>query len=556
MAVAGAIAKVYSGASFDQFKTHFSTWRGRGLTYVLRAGVAEWPSLPSLQMALKQVKDAKNRCELDEGVRMFVDCCDWTSHVGVNIMGTLEKLAVGMGIKSNGPEFDLGKALKDFPDLSEASPYEIWMGARGALEKCLPPGLMCPRMCGRIKRASWGYRYLTPTYEHGVLSVEERSLDWVEQDKQETFHFEGRLPDVLSRMGALLLTPEFGHMMLLAMPGRETLNDGVVQPITPGEQAICDSPRLQLYFMGDPTKFASDIEDVRGLEKALEQTMPKVEQGGKVRLLAWRVDPPSKVVMYAGGLVKEGEPLPEPHRLKKLVLDEKTKARPIGGIEVGGKSLDIPHVLRRHAKEKLGWPGMIMEDFGTHTALIEGLSVFCLSPPSLHTRVTLHASPKWDNTHEDPRYAETQTASNGERYREWVCVAEKGQNHKVRLEAHLLESPRTFWTQFAWRRADDSIQWVPVCSSIHPGGLKVLKERVWPTPSEPSNRKDLHALLMSVKSRFIQDLKLLPVREGERVDKNSTSVYVDEQVGQVMVVYAPMESDRLEFIAFQLPSCE
>jgi hypothetical protein len=31
---------------------------------------------------------------------------------------------------------------------------------------------------------------------------------------------------------------------------------------------------------------------------------------------------------------------------------------------------------------------------------------------------------------------------------------------------------------------------------------------------------------------------------------------VDEQVGQVMVVYAPMESDRLEFIAFQLPGCE
>ena len=553
MAVAGAIARVYSGATFEQFKAHFSTWRGRGLTYVLRAGVnSEWPTLPSLQTALNLVKSAGNACELDEGVRRFVDCCDWTSHVGVNIMGTLEKLAVGMGVKSNGPEFDLGKALKGFPDLSEASPYEIWMGARQGLEGCLPPGLLCPRMCGRIKRASWGYPGLTPKYESGVLSVAERSLDWVEPE-QDAFHFEGRLPDVISRMGALLLSPEFGHMMLLAMPGRETLNDGVVKPITPGEQVMCDSPRLQLFFMGDPTKFVSLQEDVVGLERALEQTMPKVEQGVGVRLLAWRVDPPSKVVMYAGGLVKEGEPLPEPHQLKKLVLDEKTKARPFGGIEISGGGMDIPMVLRRHARDKLNWAGMIMEDFGTHTALMEGLAVFCLSPPSLHTRVALSKSPKWDNTHEDPRYAETQTANNGERYREWVCLAEKGQNHKVRLEALLLESPRTFWTQFAWRRADDSIQWVPVCSSIHPGSLKVLKERVWPTPSEPSGRKDLHALLMSVKSRFIQDLKLLPVREGERVDKSSTSVYVDEQVGQVMIAYSPVDSERLEFIAFQLP---
>jgi hypothetical protein len=49
------------------------------------------------------------------------------------------------------------------------------MGARQELEGCLPPGLLCPRMCGRIKRASWGYPGLTPKYESGVLSVAERA---------------------------------------------------------------------------------------------------------------------------------------------------------------------------------------------------------------------------------------------------------------------------------------------------------------------------------------------------------------------------------------------
>ena len=97
--------------------------------------------------------------------------------------------------------------------------------------------------------------------------------------------------------------------------------------------------------------------------RALEQTMPKVEQGVGVKLLAWRVDQPFKVVMFAGSVVKEGEPLPEPHQLKKLVLDEKTKARPFGGIEISGGGMDIPMVLRRHARDKLSWAGMIMEDF-------------------------------------------------------------------------------------------------------------------------------------------------------------------------------------------------
>ena len=37
--------------------------------------------------------------------------------------------------------------------------------------------------------------------------------------------------------------------------------------------------------------------------------------------------------------------------------------RPFGGIEISERDMDIPMVLRRHARDKLSWAGMIMEDF-------------------------------------------------------------------------------------------------------------------------------------------------------------------------------------------------
>jgi hypothetical protein len=550
------------GGGFAEFKNRFECWRGRGLVGVLLAacqrmpGASSWGTEdPHFVEALRAVAACRSEVELEAALHLFVGCLDWEAPEGRGVMAQLEALAVAMGVKSNGPEFDLSRALKKFPDFTQKNEaHEIWTQARGALEECFPPGSL---LVGS-KRASWGLACLTPVYQRGVLSVAERSLEWLEP--QALAPAPTRVQDVVSRLGAILLSPEFGHLMMLAMPGRETLADGVAKPITAGEREVCATPRLLLHFMAAPGRLLSEPEDIVGLQAALEARMPRTLIGGPARLLAWRVDPPRSVVLYGGPVIAPGEPVGPPHLLKKLLVDERTAARPFGAIEaLPTPPHDIPGLLARrlayHAQNSWEWPGVIMEATGVHTALMEGLACFCLSRPQLHTEVRLHASPKWDNAHEDARYAETQLGANGRRYREWVSVSAGSPAQKVRLEAHLVEAKTTHWTQFAWRRADDSIDWVRVCSSVPPGGLIVLKERVWPDASPPpaSVRRDLHALLLSVKAKYLQNLGLLPMRvPNQRVEPTSTSVYTDEPAGQVLLCYAPVGGETLEFMAFEL----
>jgi hypothetical protein len=155
-------------------------------------------------------------------------------------------------------------------------------------------------------------------------------------------------------------------------------------------------------------------------------------------------------------------------------------------------------------------------------------------------QVMIHSSLPWDNSvPEDTRYAETQLASNGKRFRDWVCLHDdgKGRTHKCRLESHVMHADVVYRTRFPWVKGD-SVKWVNVASSLRPT-FKVLHDRV-----QGGN------LASAVKCRFLQDLKLLPVRqEGHRVERGNASVYTDE--GQVLLAYAPSGDQRLEFMLFQ-----
>ena len=155
-------------------------------------------------------------------------------------------------------------------------------------------------------------------------------------------------------------------------------------------------------------------------------------------------------------------------------------------------------------------------------------------------QVMIHSSMPWDSSvPEDTRYAETQLASNGRRFRDWVCLHDdgRGKTHKCRLETHVIHADAVYRTRFPWVQGDKTT-WVHVASSVKPT-FKVLHDRV-----HTGN------LASAVKSRFLQDLKLLPVREeGHRVDRGNASVYTDEK--QVMLVYAPSGDQRLEFMLFQ-----
>jgi hypothetical protein len=90
-----------------------------------------------------------------------------------------------------------------------------------------------------------------------------------------------------------------------------------------------------------------------------------------------------------------------------------------------------------------------------------------------------------------------------------------------------------------------------VAASVEPQ-VRILQERGLATGLACDRGA---ALLSSVKTRFMQDLKLLPVRDqGHRVERRNTGVYEDRARGQVLICYAPTGDPdaRIEFLAFGL----
>ena len=113
----------------------------------------------------------------------------------------------------------------------------------------------------------------------------------------------------------------------------------------------------------------------------------------------------------------------------------------------------------------------------TNTCLHEALTCFTFREADLHTKVEVHSSLKWDNEYEDGRYAETQTASNGTRYRDWVSMLENERgNQKSRLDSHVVKYDTLYETMFPWQRSDSKLECVSVSSTLNPD-LRVLRDR-------------------------------------------------------------------------------
>lgn len=123
---------------------------------------------------------------------------------------------------------------------------------------------------------------------------------------------------------------------------------------------------------------------------------------------------------------------------------------------------------------------------------------------------------------------------------------------KCRLDSHAVHADHFYSTLFPWRRDDGTTEWVAVAASVEPQ-VRVLQERR--TPSSGPSPERHAALLSSVKGRFMQDLKLLPLRDpAHRIERRNTSVYADRERGQVLICYAPTGDPdaRIEFLAFGL----
>lgn len=587
------ILRLERGLSWAEHLQRLDAWRETGLLHPLMLAASCMPTLNDwlpVDMhgecapwadVLTEINGARSTEEIGAALASLDSRVDWEGPAGLAIAGLLDRLAVAMRVLSNaapGASCSLDDALARFPDWSEASPACIWKGARQALEQAIPPCMLCLRMSG-FRRGTWGYAALTPVYDGAAVRFAERALEWVEpfeapragsagEPSVEKGRAGSRLQDVLCRMGEIALRPEMGHAMMLALDGLDYLREGSAS-ITENEHGYCRSPALLLRFMSNASRLASEDEDVHEFIQSLFARLPEVRcVRSPAHIVGWRVDPPSRVVVYTGKIPGR--------RLCTALLDERSSAPSVGGIfslppegaSLGpatqavrwGLSGSMLECLRGLLREPLMETLRVDENRQhTHTALPEGLGEMALREPLLHTTVPLHSSLRWDNEREDARYSETQAASNGQRLRDWLAVHRDPANpQKCRLDSHSVGVDHFYCTMFPWRREDGTSAWVDVAASVQPE-VRVLPVRRTAAARDPSGSggggDPLSALLTSVKARFLQDLKLLPVRDPvHRTERANTSIYVDRQNEQVLICYAPTgdPQSRIEFMAFGL----
>ena len=322
--------------------------------------------------------------------------------------------------------------------------------------------------------------------------------------------------------------------MMQAIDGLDYLAGGR-STLTDDERRACASPQLLAHYMSKPHLHSEDA-DVHALIDALFAQLPQVQSvEGRVRLAGWRCEPPQRVVLRT--------------QRGTVLLNERSAAQPVGRILDVTREPPERDVVAQSALATLRAMDPIAETVRrdghtrhTHTALVEALAAMGLDPPMLHSRIPIHTSTAWTNDHLDARYAETQLADNGARFRDWLVVhADPRAPQRCRLDSHTAETDKVYYTLFPWIN-QDATTWVRVASSVEPE-LRVLAQRGKGDVTE--------RLLQSVKARFLQDLKLLPVRDpAHRVERAHTTVYTDPSAGQVMVSYAPTGAGRIEFMLF------
>lgn len=183
------------------------------------------------------------------------------------------------------------------------------------------------------------------------------------------------------------------------------------------------------------------------------------------------------------------------------------------------------------------------------------------------------------------RYAESQTAENGERYRDWVCVYATPQDmEKCRLEGHVLEVSQAYESCFEWNGhavharssmpLDERLLTLP---TVHYSGVGPL-EAPAATASSTGTMNPAQAFSRVLRQCILKDLRVLPVRDGDThyVERGNVTVYasspdsgvalprplVATQQEEVLVIYAPSalgstvagiaHPQRLEFASFVL----
>ena len=258
---------------------------------------------------------ARDSVGLNAALRDVDTRVDWGGRAGLAIAAILDTLAIRMRLLSHRNE-DLDKMIASFPDLDSFTTPQMWKRMAATLEKHVPPSVLCPRLTG-FKQATWGYERLTPVWDGRCLRFAEKTLAWVEPQPGMRVSPPQRFTEVLSRMGVVALSREFGYLMNLAIDGCDFLARGETT-ITDNERQTCETPGLLLHFMRTPELLSED-RDVEDMILALFSTLPGVRsEPTTLQLAAWRVSPPPRIILGSG-----------------MLLDKRSAIEPVGRIITG-----------------------------------------------------------------------------------------------------------------------------------------------------------------------------------------------------------------------------
>jgi hypothetical protein len=109
-----------------------------------------------------------------------------------------------------------------------------------------------------------------------------------------------------------------------------------------------------------------------------------------------------------------------------------------------------------------------------------------------------------------------------------------------------------------WRRDATGATELVLARSSLPLEQRVMHDRAGqPTAGKQQQQPSrFTCFVRSAKARLLQDLKTLPQQAGQTtpsiIQRTNTSFYEDERAGQILLVYAPDGSDRLEFVSMAL----
>lgn len=527
-----------------------------------------------------------------------LDCC---SSGPQNIDDLLQNLSFSPGnTNTNNTPPQVTQPFTPTPLTAFTHGLVAWGRLKSTLENTIPPSLLCHPLCpsGAAGRDAWGYPRLDLCIQDDHhLFIQTGPIRWVKSGGKRGVSLGAgpnldRFQDILQRMGECSTCPEMAHLMLspetmekclageASVASREDTSPFITHLTE--RQWVIDS---MSGFNVDASKDAAYRRCIDLLVKCLPsiqaQTFP-----APLSILSWRVDCPPRAILYQGGHTDLDLQANPPHTLIKAITQHKVHNKTISGICILSDTADTHTSLRACvAQSVLGKHPEISQDFarhpfnhisitgrgqrqpsrGTMTTLAESVALFTGPLPVRHMEVDLHQSSPWDQDYIDDRYAETQRAENGLRFRDWITMYRSLDDlQRSRLAAHHVFTDQLFHTHFpvisspsTSNASNDSVgnsgvvltnSWVSVASTL-PAETRVLRQT--------SGKTHTDALRGSVVGRFMNDLKLLPVwNQGDVVDPSNAEVYTDEDSKQVAIVYAPRsltgDMRRLEMISFRL----